>query len=160
MKYQSILKSTIALFLLKLIVIASVAVASESAPPDPEKWYLESYGPMWVDEPQTKVDEISRFYAEEIQEHEPDGEIVSLETVSWLAGLFELWQDEGWVSSELAELRVTRINASTTSFISRWVDHYENGEDDYSCGWYVADLMDGHWKFTNYTPIDCAEHGF
>jgi len=141
------------------IVFSSVTQASEAPPPDPEKWYLESYGAMWVKEPWNNVNQTSNFYASELHDHEPEGKIVTYESVPWMAGLLEMWKNEGWLSSEITNLRVTRINASTTSFISRWDDHYQEAEDDYSCGWYLADLVDGQWKFTNYATIDCAEHG-
>jgi len=114
----------------------------------------------FFEEPWTKGDQTSRFYAAQIQDHEPAGEIVTYESIPWMEGLLKMWKNDGWLRSEIAELRVTRINASTTSFMARWDDFYKAREDEFSCGWYLADLIDGQWKFTHYATIDCAAHGF
>lgn len=140
--------------------VASVGQAADAPTPDPETWYLETYGSMWAEEPWTKGDQTSRFYAAQIQDHEPAGEIVTYESIPWMDGLLEMWKNDGWLRSEIAELRVTRINASTTSFMARWDDFYKAREDEFSCGWYLADLIEGQWKFTHYATIDCAAHGF
>jgi hypothetical protein len=70
------------------------------------------------------------------------------------------WRAEGWTSSQVPDIRINRINNSTASFTTCWLDHYSNREDDCSCAWYLADVIDGTWKFTHFAPIDCRAHGF
>jgi hypothetical protein len=142
------------------LTISTLSAAEKGQVPDPEKWYLESYGAMWSSEPWNNGDQTLNFYAANIQEHEPGGGIVSYDSVSWMEGLLAMWKDEGWLGSEVGALRVTRINESTVSFMARWDDRNKGADDEISCGWYLADLMDGQWKFTQYANIDCAEHGF
>jgi hypothetical protein len=81
-------------------------------------------------------------------------------TGDWLGGYLEYWASEGWLSSDLEGLTMDRLNASTASFKASWRDKYADGSETISCGWYLADLRDGKWLFTNYSEIDCAEHGF
>lgn len=151
--------SSIRRFLYCLLVVnTSVVAASDVA--DPEEWYVQSYGPVWIDRPWDKLDQILGFYHPEITVHETDGELVSLRTESWMVESLEEWVADGWVSSEVPDVRVNRVNASTATFTTRWLDHYKNREDEYSCAWYLADLMEGQWKFTHIAPVDCATHGF
>lgn len=127
---------------------------------DPEKWYAESYGPLWHDSSWDKEEEILFHYHYEIWVHSADGEPQRMQTDKWIGEAMEEWRAEGWTGSKVPDIRINRINESTASFTTRWVDHYSNREDDYSCAWYLADLIDGNWKFTHFAPIDCSAHGF
>jgi hypothetical protein len=132
---------------------------AEDVTPDPEQWYLEAYGPMWADKPGERLEEILGNYADEVQTHSPDGATSRQNKADWLSTLMTEWLAEGWLNSELTGLKTDRINASTVSFKSSWLDHYEGAEDETSCGWYLADLLEGQWQFTAYAEIECAAHG-
>lgn len=138
------------------ILFAPISGVADVEVPDPGIWYAEQYAPLWRDEPWTKADEVLTFYHSEIQVHEPGGEIVTHETAVWMREILAGWEAEGWLGSQVPDIRVERINHSTASFTTRWLDHYKDAEDDYSCGWYLADLIDGQWKFTQYAEVDCA----
>lgn len=102
-------RSVAVIFALTFIGFSTVPAAvhaGSAGVADPEKWYAESYGPLWHDNAWDKVDEILFYYDSEV-----------------------------------------------------W-DHYSNREDDYSCAWYLADVIDGKWKFTHFAAIDCQAHGF
>jgi len=154
-----LLKSKIQLCVCCLLNV-NVSVAADFSVLDLEKWYAESYGSLWLEDPWNKRDEILGFYHSEIYIHASEGEIISLKTSTWMADLLNEWVADGWVSSEVPDIRVNRINESTASFTTRWLDHYKDRDAEYSCAWYLADLMDDRWKFTHFAPIDCASHGF
>jgi hypothetical protein len=145
---------------LTVIGVATTAGADMSQAPDPETWYSQSYGPLWHDSSWDKLDEILAHYHSEIWAHPPDGEPELRQSGPWIRESMTEWRAEGWTHSEVPEIRVNHINDSTASFTTRWVDHYSNRDDDDSCAWYLADLIDGEWKFTQFAPIDCASHGF
>ena len=139
-----------------IFVLCSTAVVADSEVADPEKWYMESYGPLWNVDPYNKINEVLSHYHSEIIDHNDGGVLNQQSTAAWISGSFELWKEDGWTTSELTDLQVDRISESVTSFKSRWLDHYKDAEDEYVCGWYFAELIDGHWKFTQYATIDCA----
>ncbi len=143
--------------LFSILLCASVGADNEQA--DPEQWYREAYGPIWADRPTERLDEILEYYADEVVVHSSEGEISRQDNFKWLSALMTEWQEGGWLSSELKGLQIDRINASTVSFKSSWLDHYEGAEDQISCGWYLAGLDGDQWRFTVYTEIDCASHG-
>ena len=146
-----------------LLIVAALPSSGEAdahAFMDPAQWYANSYGPLWHDQSWEKVDEILAHYDTEIWDHPAAGQAERKQTAQWLAEAMQEWRAEGWVSSEVPDIRVNHINASTASFTTRWLDHYENREDEYSCAWYLADRIDGSWKFTHFAPIDWDAHGF
>ena len=140
-------------------ILVCVSVSADNGKANPEQWYRKSYGPIWADKPTERLDEILDYYADEVVVHSSDGKITRQNNFKWLSGLMTEWQEDGWLSSELAGLRTDRINPSTVSFKASWLDHYEGAEDQISCGWYLAALHGVQWKFTVYTEIDCASHG-
>jgi hypothetical protein len=143
---------------LMLAMAVSGDVAAET--PDPEKWYAEDYVPIWRKVTPNTADEATYFYHSEIRGHEPGGEVITYDAPTWLTDLVAEWVADGWTGSEVPNIQVNRINESTTSFTARYLDYYEGGATEYSCGWYLADLMDGQWKFTHYAEINCANLDF
>ena len=143
-----------------LSTIPALTHAGNAAAADPEKWFVESYGPLWHDKSWDTQEEILSHYHSEIWDHSADGEPQRRQTDNWISEAMGEWRAEGWTSSEVPDIRINRINDSTASFTTRWVDHYSNREDEYSCAWYLADLIDGKWKFTHFASIDCEAHGF
>jgi len=135
------------------------SVIADNQQAEPEQWYREMYSPIFLDSPAERLDEIQKYYADEMLIHSSEGETSRQDKIKWLSGLLAAWQGDGWLTSELKDLHIDRINVSTVSFKSSWVDHYEGAEDEISCGWYLAGLDGDQWKFTAYTYIDCAAHG-
>jgi hypothetical protein len=143
-----------------VLVCASISQQALGGDQDPAQWYSKNYAPVWLTEPWNKAEEATAFYHSSIQLHEPGEGVSTHDSATWISESLEQWKSEGWLGSEMTDLQVDRINESTTAFKSRWRDYYKEADDEYSCGWYVADLMDGEWKFTQYATIDCATHGF
>ncbi len=148
-------------YLFSVCFLACVCSHAFADPPaDPEKWYRESYAPLWEKDPGSKIDKILAFYANAVAEHPPGGTAKLTSSTSWLREAMQAWVADGWESSALQDLVVDRINATTVSFKAAWRDRYANAADELSCGWYLADYENGAWIFTAYADIDCAAHGF
>jgi hypothetical protein len=126
---------------------------------DPEQWYRDGYAPLWHEQPAENLEAMLGYYAEQVRSHRTDGEVSDNVTRSWLGKSLTEWGEAGWTRSELTALEVDRINDSTAAFKARWLDHYSNAPEERSCGWYLADRIDGQWRFTVYADLDCAAHG-
>ena len=140
------------------LLLAGLANA-DGTTPDPETWYRDSYAPLWADKPGTQVEKMLAHYAEVVETHGAEGEISRDNKVDWLKAPIEQWLAEGWLKAELKALQTDRLNDSTVVFKASWLDSYAGGETELSCGWYLADYIDGSWMFTVYADIDCAAHG-
>ena len=150
-------RRSIITFIFGLIVVAANA---DTEPDDPEQWYAKSYAPLWAEVSWDKMDQVSSHYDDIIYSHESSGDIVAVQSREWLTAKIKGWRADGWIGSDLAGLTVDRLNRTTVVFKSRWHDRYSDGVAEYSCAWYMANLRDGRWLFTNYTDIDCTAHGF
>lgn len=122
-------------------------------------WFDKEYAPLWADAPWDNADEIASVYAEKLISHSPDGDIDVADDRDWVAESLEGWKSEGWLRAVLVDARHETINASTAYTKALWRDEYSDGSTEYSCGWYLADRIDGSWQFTAYADIDCEEHG-
>lgn len=136
-------------------LLALPAFADTSAIDD---WYQNSYAPLWKEAPWDKLEEAMAYYDETLFLHPPDDEITAVDSREWLAGSLAGWKSDGWLGSAVAEYRSDLLNPSTVMFKVKWRDWYADGSEEFSCGWYVADLDGESWVFTQYAEIDCAEH--
>ncbi len=126
---------------------------------DVERWYAEDYAKLWLGKPGENIDKLLMHYADQVITHEADGTISATPKQAWLAEPMAEWLAEGWLESELKQLVGDQLNDSTASFKALWIDRYESDPDGVSCGWYLADRIDGRWQFTHYADIDCEAHG-
>lgn len=148
------MKTYLSLFLV-LMFAASASRAQEMV--DPETWYRDVYAPLWSNSPGDNIPALLKQYAMVIVTHEDGGEISRDTQEAWLAEPMREWLADGWLGAELVQLQTQRINASTAAFTASWIDSYEGGETESSCGWYLADAMDGRWIFTAYADTPCAD---
>ena len=148
-------KSLAGIALAASILLAPIAAVADDHIPDPEAWYRTSYAPLWNGTPEDDVDAILQHYASEIVTHESDGAISSTEQVAWLAEPMGEWVAEGWLRAEMTALQTQVINTSTAAFIATWKDYYQDGSTEVSCGWYLADFVDGQWLITSYADTSC-----
>ncbi|MEM8684387.1 MAG: hypothetical protein AAGF72_13200 [Pseudomonadota bacterium] len=124
-----------------------------------DAWYKKQYAPLWKDAPWEKAEAIAGFYVETMTSYSPTGGTEESNTLASMSESMTYWRSEGWVSSELIELKTDALNPATASFKAKWLDVYEDGSEESSCGWYLATRSEAGWKFTSYTDIDCDEHG-
>ncbi len=148
--------STLTLASLFLGAALHTAQAAAESVPDPEQWYLNSYAPLWNGTPAADIDKILDHYADEIVTHESDGAISRDDQDAWLAEPMAEWVEEGWLRAELTELDTHYINETTAAFVGTWTDYYDDGSTEVSCGWYLADFLDGEWIITEYADTDCS----
>ena len=127
---------------------------------DPDTWYREDYAPLWADNPGANIARLKTFYADEIVTHEMSGAITREARSSWLVEPLQEWLADGWLSAELTAVRTQRINDTTATFMAQWRDRYADGESESSCGWYLADRVDGRWIFTEYAEVECETQAF
>ena len=147
------------ILLVMILILGYPTLMADNSIPDPEAWYSQGYGPLWSGRPAEHIEQILTYYADEVETRSVDGQIRRKDKQTWLATPMAEWAKQGWTSSDLSGLKTDRINATTAVFKSSWLDHYSNAPDETSCGWYLADFLDGRWQFTVYAEIDCAEHG-
>lgn len=145
------------IFTLTLLLAANFASAGDAAV-DPEHWYMHDYAPLWAENPGAKVEQMAGFYAETVNFRDGEGGLTLVNGREWMASAIEGWLADNWIGSGVVGLKVDRLNATTTAFKSRWLDRYSDREDEFSCGWYLANFSDGKWFFTDYAAIDCAAH--
>ncbi len=147
------MKSIFPLIILAIFAPISVS-ATETAPND---WFENEYAPLWADAPGDNIEKMLSYYEEEIISFEADGSISRDNRNDWLATPMREWLAEGWIGAELTALKTEQVNATTATFTARWLDQYESGEQETSCGWYLAHWTDGRWRFAAYADADCEQ---
>ncbi len=140
-----------------LLVPAVVMAQDEPAPPAADDWYTSEYAALYNDKPWEKAAEIAGHFAETVHVHGEDAGMY--DSLQWMSEALEEWKIEGWIRSELAGLDFELLNPATASFKAKWRDYYSGGNIGYECGWYLAVLIDGRWRITEYATIACGEHG-
>lgn len=138
---------------LSLVVLSGSTLAQEIV--DPDSWYRTVYAPLWGNTPAADAETLLLHYAPTIITHNDDGSVTIDERRSWLVEPMEGWTEEGWLRAELVSLETQKINASTASFVAQWKDHYQSGDTEVSCGWYLADVIDKEWIVTAYADTPC-----
>ncbi|MEM7279112.1 MAG: hypothetical protein AAF385_13395 [Pseudomonadota bacterium] len=144
--------------LMILTLLASSPLHAEAD--SPHDWFETQYAPLWADKPAENIRKIADFYEREIITFETDGSVSTDNRAEWLTEPMKEWLLEGWLKAEMTALSTTLINSTTATFTSRWLDTYKGGEQEISCGWYLAHLRDGQWRFAAYAEADCDKAGF
>ncbi len=142
-----------------VLIIAAALCQFAVAASDAERWYVEDYARLWEGKPAENIDQLVSHYADQVITHEEDGEISVTPRRAWLEAPMAEWLAEGWLDSKLKQVVTDQLNSSTVSFKALWVDRYNGAPDDVSCGWYLADRVNGKWQITTYADIDCKAHG-
>ena len=141
-----------------LSLLVASFFGAETMSQDADDWYQNHYSPLWKEKPWDKVEEGLVYYAATLYLHPPDGAVNTVNSREWLSKSIAGWKSDGWTGSVVAEYQSDHLNQSTVAFKVKWQDFYADGSEEFSCGWYVADLEDERWVFTQYAEIDCAEH--
>lgn len=145
-----------------LFIIGSlIALSGHShlASAESSDWFKSSYGALWEDKPWDNAAEIMAHYRESVTYYPDDGEPESLSRQAFIGDSLSEWQAEGWLSSVLAAHQSSRVNDSTVIHTTRWLDAYEDGSSESSCGWYLTSRSDDRWVIAAYADIACSDFG-
>ncbi|MEM6512404.1 MAG: hypothetical protein AAF660_05285 [Pseudomonadota bacterium] len=140
-------------------LLLATSVSADGHRMTAEAWYKTDYAPLWKDAPWEKAETIARYYDETLTSYAPTGGTEVSNALASMTESMSYWRSEGWISSVLTALETDSLNPGTATFKAMWLDIYEDGSEESSCGWYLATRSDAGWKFTSYTDIDCDEHG-
>jgi len=141
-----------------LSLLVGLFFGADTMAQEADDWYQNHYAPLWKENSWDKIEEASLYYAETTYLHPPDGTITAVDSREWIARSIAGWKSDGWLGSVIAEYLSDQVNPSTVVFKVKWRDWYADGSEEFSCGWYLADLEREKWLFTQYAEIDCAEH--
>jgi len=141
-----------------LLALTPSYVCADSVASDADDWFKNEYAPLWSVDPWSSLSEIAGFYNEIITIHLPGGRLPVVTSRLWLSQSFDNWKLSGWVGSALAGYQSDQLNPSTALIKAKWKDDFSDGSEEFSCGWYLADLVQDRWLFTEYAEIDCLEH--
>ena len=128
--------------LLAGVITFSAAVADDGTRSAAD-WYAQDYASLWEENPGDKAEEIASHYAETLMSHSADGSVTSSNARESLTASIRGWLEEGWLTSEAVNVETDVLNPTTAVFKAKWLDIYADGSEEYSCGWYLADLQDG-----------------
>jgi hypothetical protein len=146
---------------LKILALLLAGASALGQDEDPllsaERWYTADYAPLYSDKPWDKAAEIAAHFDTTVHVHGEGGQ--SYDSLSWITEALGEWKAEGWLRSEIAALEVDALAPDIASFKARWRDFYEGDAVAYECGWYLADLIKGRWRITEYATIECDAHG-
>ena len=138
------------------LIVISVSCLAVDVIPDAEQWYRQGYGMVWIEEWWEKIDEVAQYFAPFVELRSLDGQTQVVDSRAHLADRIAQWKAEGGVSSAVVELRVSNVSESEVTFDVRWLDRYEDGSEEYSCGFYGAKLAGGKWQFDWWGQAVCA----
>ncbi len=137
-------------------------VASATAETDvlsADDWYKNHYAPLYAENPWDNVEQLAKLFDADFHYHMSDGTVEKTNGATWISEGIAGWKAEGWLGSELVGYKSDLLNATTAVFKAKWRDTYADGNIALECGWYMADLKDDSWVFTQYAGIDCEQHG-
>jgi hypothetical protein len=139
------------------LLVALVALpASADAAEDLDRWFRDGYAALYAENAWDRADEFAQYFADVIVYRSDDG-LVEADVNSFVVDSLEVWRSEGWLGTDVAELDTKLLNATTAVFDVKWRDRNDDGSTEDSCGWYVADKVDGTWLLSQYIAMSCAD---
>ncbi len=140
---------------LLLVFLMAGPVAAET-PEDLDKWFREAYAALYVENAWDKAEEFREVLADEIAYRSDEGLLVT-NADGFLIDQLDVWCDEGWVGTDVEDLKTALLNKTTAVFDIKWHDRNDDGSVEHSCGLYVADKVDGKWLLSQYITKACVE---
>ncbi len=130
--------------------------ASADTAEDLDKWFRGGYAALYVEKAWDHADEFAQYFADEIAYRSDDG--LSLTNVNgFVVDSLGEWRSEGWLGTDVANLDARLLNATTAVFDVTWRDRNDDGSTELSCGWYLADKIDGKWLLSQYIAMPCSD---
>jgi len=138
-----------------LAAIAAMPAAAETAE-DLDQWFRDGYAALYVKDAWDRADEFRQYIAPEIAVRSDEGLAVT-DVNGFVIDSLEPWRSEGWLGTDVAALDTSLLNATTAVFDVKWLDRNDDGSTELSCGWYVADKVEGKWLLSQYISMVCAD---
>ena len=138
-----------------LLAFAAMPTYADTAD-ELDTWFRDGYAALYVENAWDRADEFAQYFAPIIAYRSDEG-LAILDVDGFLVDSLEVWRDEGWVGTDVANLETRLLNASTAVFDIKWLDRNGDGSTGYECGWYIADKLDGPWLLSQYIQTACAD---
>ena len=139
------------------LFIALLALpVSADTPDELDRWFRDGYAALYVENSWEHADKFAQYFADVIAYRSDDG-LAEEDVNSFVVDSLEEWRSEGWLGTDVADLDTKLLNATTAVFDIKWRDRNDDGSTEYSCGWYVADKIDGKWLLSQYIAMSCAD---
>ena len=140
---------------LLLMTLAPNLTAADTAE-DLDKWFRDGYAALYVEESWNRKDEFAQYFADEIVYRSDEG-MGATDANGFAVDQLDGWRDEGWLGTDVAGLKTKLLNATTALFDVKWLDRNADGSTEITCGWYLADKVDGKWLLSQYISMACAD---
>ena len=147
------MKKTFGTLLIGLL-LTSPAMAETAE--DLDKWFREGYAALYEENAWERGDEFAQYLADEIAYRSDEGLLVT-DVNGFVVDSLDVWRDEGWLGTDVEDLKTRLLNDTTAVFDIKWRDRNDDDSVEYSCGWYVADKIDGEWLLSQYIEMSCGE---
>mgnify|MGYP001546182285 CR=1 FL=1 len=138
-----------------LIALVALPESADTAE-DLDLWFSDGSAALYAENALARADEFAQHFADELVSRSDDG-LVEADVNSFVVDSLEVWRSEGWLGTDVAELDTKLLNATTAVFDVNWRDRNDDGSTEDSCGWYVADKVDGKWLLSQYIAMSCAD---
>ena len=139
-----------------LLSILVAMPASADTAEDLDQWFRDGYAALYYENSWDRADEFAQYFADEIVYRSDDG--ISISDVNgFVIDSLDGWREEGWVGTDVVSLDTKLLNATTAVFDIHWRDRNDDGSTEDTCGWYVADKIDGKWLLSQYIATPCAD---
>lgn len=138
-----------------LIALAAMPTLAATAE-DLDKWFRDGYAALYAENAWDHTDEFAQYFSSDIAFRSDDGLLV-LDVDDFVVDSLDVWRSEGWLGTDVANLETKVLNATTAVFDITWRDRNDDGSTEFSCGWYVADKVDGNWLLSQYIETACAD---
>lgn len=130
--------------------------ASADTAEDLDKWFRDGYAAVYEKDSWDHGEEFRQYFADVIVVRSNNG-VSESNANSFVIDSLEGWRADGWLGTDVAALETKLLNASTVVFDVEWQDRNDDGTTENSCGWYLADKIDGKWLLSQYIPMACAD---
>lgn len=138
-----------------LVLFAAMPALADTAE-DLDQWFRDGYAALYVENAWDHADEFAQYIADEIVVRSDDG-LETTDVNGFVVDLLDEWRSEGWLGTDVANLKTKMLNATTVVFDIKWLDRNDDGSTEVTCGWYLADKIGDTWLLSQYISTKCAK---
>ena len=139
-----------------LLATVTAMPASADTAADLDQWFRDGYAALYVENAWERGEEFRQYFAKQITSRSNNGMNVT-DVEGFVINSLDGWRSEGWEGTDVVTLDTQLLNATTAVFDVHWRDRNDDGSTEDSCGWYVADKIDGKWLLSQWISMACAD---